>query len=140
MQYPYEQNFDSFEDEVRHRLEMIEKRLTDISMCHNVMQEMVRSQLHTLQTTSPGLMMDATSTSATQRKPYFNISLVKNEEGDPMSFRVSGRTYDIKDQLKSYGNAVFHKETKSWEFMYNQEVYQSILEYLRTLTDEINVV
>lgn len=148
MQYPYERNFESFEEEVRARLDAIERRLTDVAGFQGVMQEMVKAMLNThappphMQPNNgyPSSFTGTGMGSQVQRKPFFNVSIVGDDRGDPVVFRVAGRTFDYRDQLKSFGNAVFHKESKSWEFQYVPEVYESVTGFLRTLTDEVNIV
>jgi len=125
MQYNYTESFTNFEDEVLHRLKNIEKRMNDIAGNSSLANEMIRAQLP--------------SNVQSNRKPFFNIVLLKNENEEPI-FRISGRTFDVKDQLKTFGSCIFHKESKAWEFIYEEETYNRVIEYLRTLTDEVNII
>jgi hypothetical protein len=137
MQYNYEEKFDNFEDEVLHRLNNIEKRMNDMAASNTLANELVRAQLSN---SSGSSNLALNSSSSMTRKPFFYISTVKNENEENISFRVSGKTFDIKDQLKAMGNCVFDKDSKSWEFAYDEGLYQRVLEFLRSFTDEVNVI
>ena len=67
----------------------------------------------------------------------FAVITYTDEQNTPVMFQVTGRTYDIRDQLKGFANTVFVKQTKGWEYVYDKTVYNDVVEYLKTLTGDI---
>ena len=68
----------------------------------------------------------------------FLVTTVKKQDGDdmPISIRISGRTYDIRDRIKQYG-AVWKGEFKAWEVDYTDDTYKAIMMFLQSLTNDI---
>ena len=98
------------------------------------MSELISNQLkhhHNTQSVTQSMM-------ETQQRPvYFKLTISKNNEGIPVLFRLSGRTYDIRDRIKEFGNPVWNKEFKCWDFDYNEYMYNNLVAYLSTLTTDI---
>lgn len=151
MQYPYSNDetmsgmFDSFEDEVRYRLSIIEQRLNSTCGMSEILQEIVRKELRQQWQTSvannSGSFQNAsgarTFEESVPKKLYFVVTTNHDENDVPLTFQVSGRTYDIRETLKTFGPAVFVKENKAWEFRYESETYTKIISYLTSLTNDV---
>lgn len=146
MQYPYhgstEEIFETFEDEMRHRLNAIQERLDMVCGSQELIQELVRRGLRqTPGMTQANPLYSNTNNNNldTNKKPYFYLTTYLDETTETSTvFQVSGKTFDIRDRLKSFGQASFIKENKAWEFAYDSEIYEKIKEYLTSLTNEVH--
>ena len=80
----FEQSDESipFEQEVRQRLNNIENVLTNFAAQNDLIQEMVRKDIHALN-------------SVKQKEQFFVVTTVKTQEDVPLYIRISGQTYDI---------------------------------------------
>ena len=129
MQFPYDSMDESldFEQEVRKRLFAIENMLTNFSAQNDLVQELIRKEtrIYTTTTTEP-------------KNLSFVITTVKNQEHNPLNIRITGRTYDIRDRIKQFGQANWKGEIKAWELEYSDERYHNIVEYLTTLTTDVS--
>ena len=138
MQYPYSDNttsmFDTCENEVWYRFQKIEQKLNELCSNNDLVQELIRTELrrHTTCHTTP-----PTATFIANNSNGFVVTKYTDEQNIPVTFQVSGRTFDIRNQLKSFANTVFVKQTKAWEYMYDETVYNDVVEYLKTLKSDI---
>lgn len=114
----------SFEQEVRQRLNTIENVLTNFAAQNDLIQELVRKDIHSMHTAKP-------------KEQIFVVTTVKTQDDVPLSIRISGQTYDIRTRIKEFGAALWKGELKAWELDYSEERYHNILEYLNTLTTNI---
>lgn len=75
-------------------------------------------------------------------KPYYKIHLIRDayDQSSLIGFEVGGRTYEIRSNLRDMGAKEFDKEKKVWVFDYSDDVYNRVLEYLKTQTDDIKVL
>ena len=122
----FEQSDESipFEQEVRQRLNNIENVLINFAAQNDLIQEMVRKDIHALN-------------SVKQKEQFFVVTTVKTPDDVPLFIRISGQTYDIRKKIKEFGPAVWKGELKAWELEFSDEQYHNILEYLHTLTTNI---
>ena len=143
MQYPYSDNtapmFDSFEDEVRYRLQKIEEKLNETCSSTELVHELIRAEMrrNTTACNGSGTANGNGNTNNTEKRMNFAVITYTDEQNTPVTFQVTGRTYDIRDQLKGFANTVFVKQTKGWEYVYDKTVYNDVVEYLKTLTGDI---
>ena len=122
-----------FERHVMYSLQSMDNKLTSLCAQRDLMQELLSHRMNMLSSS-------LTENNSQQRPVYFKVTLFKNAEGVPLRFRLSGRTYDIRDHIKTYGNPVWNKEFKCWDFEYNEGMYNALLNYLSTLTNEITYI
>ena len=129
MQFPYDSMNESldFEQEVRKRLFAIENMLTNFSAQNDLVQELIRKETRSF-----------TTTTTEPKNLSFVITTVKNQEHNPLNIRITGRTYDIRDRIKQFGQANWKGEIKAWELEYSDERYHNIVEYLTTLTTDVS--
>ena len=128
MQFPYDSMDESldFEQEVRKRLFAIENMLTNFSAQNDLVQELIRKETRSY-----------TTTTTEPKNLSFVITTVKNQDHNPLNIRITGRTYDIRDRIKQFGQAIWKGELKAWELEYSADKYHNIIEFLNTLTSEI---
>ena len=129
MQFPYDSMDESldFEQEVRKRLFAIENMLTNFSAQNDLVQELIRKETRSY-----------TTTTTEPKNLSFVITTVKNQDHNPLNIRITGRTYDIRDRIKQFGQANWKGEIKAWELEYSDERYHNIVEYLTTLTTDVS--
>jgi hypothetical protein len=72
-----------------------------------------------------------------QKMSIFKISKIKDDEDNITSFRVSGQTYDIKSQLKLFNSATFNAEKRCWQYVYDSALYEEVVGFLKSLSDNI---
>lgn len=120
-----------FETEVRTRLQNIEDKLNKTCANNELIQELIRTKLRDTPCVS------STETQERQRPLYFVVTTYIVSDGTPETFQVTGRTYDVRDRLKMFGQVSFVKETKGWEYVYDQTIYEQVVEFLGTLTTDI---
>ena len=130
MQFNYDKIDDnlSFEDEVRKRLCCIENALMNFSAQNDLVQELIRKELRTV---------NSSCSSNEPKNLHFVVTTIKNQEDIPLFIRISGRTYEIRDRIKQFGQAIWKGELKAWELEYSADKYHNIIEFLNTLTSEI---
>ena len=128
MQFPYDNMDESldFEQEVRKRLFTIENMLINFSAQNDLVQELIRKETRNYNTTT-----------TEPKNLSFVITTVKNQDHIPLNIRITGRTYDIRDRIKQFGQANWKGEIKAWELEYSEERYHNIVEYLSTLTTDV---
>ena len=119
-----------FETEVRTRLQNIEEKLNKTCANNELIQELIRMKLR--ETVSV-----ATNETQERQRPFYFIVTTYIGEGTPETFQVTGRTFDVRDRLKTFGQVSFVKETKGWEYVYDQTVYEQVVEFLGSLTTDI---
>ena len=120
-----------FQTFVRHRLRSIENKLTSLCAQRDLVNDLITNQLKQYHSTQ-------SMTEPQQQRPvYFKLTVSKNTEGVPERFRLSGRTYDIRDRIKEYSNPVWNKDMKCWDFEYNENTYNDLVAFLSTLTNDI---
>ena len=115
-------------------LRSIDNKLTSLCAQRDLMSELISNQLkhhHNAQTVTQSMMEPQ------QRPVYLKLTISKNNEGLPVPFRLSGRTYDIRDRIKEYSNPIWNKDMKCWDFEYNENTYKELVTYLSTLTNDI---
>ena len=138
MQYPYsdktETMFDTFENEVRYRLQKIEEKLNEVCSNNDLVQELIRTELRRHTVSTPVAVAVSSGTNGTTN---FVVTKYTDDQNVPVTFQVTGRTFDIRNQLKTFANTVFVKQTKGWEYTYDETVYNEVVEYLKTLTNDI---
>jgi hypothetical protein len=131
MQFPYDPVIDEsvpFEREVRQRLFAIENTLVNVSAQCDLVQELIRKDISNY----------ATPSTINPKEQVFVVTTMKNQEDVPQTMiRIAGSTYDIRQQIRDFGSAVWKGELKSWELEYSEERYHNIVEYLTTLTTNI---
>ena len=126
-------NDSDFQTIIISKLQSIDNKLTSLCAQHDLMKELINVNLKQSYNNS----QLGTSTMEQQRPVYFKLMISKNMEGIPVRFRLSGRTYDIRDRIKEFGNPVWNKEFKCWDFDYNEYMYNNLVAYLSTLTTDI---
>ena len=142
MQFPQDDHNDDlmndsdtdFQSFVICTLRSIDNKLTSLCAQRDLMSELISNQLkhhHNAQTVTQSMMEPQ------QRPVYFKLTISKNNEGLPVLFRLSGRTYDIRDRIKVYSNPIWNKDMKCWDFEYNENTYKELVTYLSTLTNDI---
>lgn len=116
---------------VCNRLSVIEERLLSLQGTHELLQEIIRHDLYQLQYRDTTPQHSSTSS-------FFHVTLFTDSDtNDPLYFQVSGKTYDIRDRLKSFGNPSFIKDNKAWQYNYEENTYRNVVQYLRTVSNEI---
>ena len=124
----------SFQSDVIERLNRIENMVTTFASQSDLIQELIRKDLRN--------NYNNTNTDQKQwndqRPMSFLVTTVKKQDDDdmPISIRISGRTYDIRDRIKQYG-AVWKGEFKAWEVDYTDDTYKAIMMFLQSLTNDI---
>lgn len=112
------------------RLSVIEQRVTALQGTHDLLQEIIRQNLHQQQ---------RSITTTTTTPIWFRITLfIDTNTNLPVHFQVSGKTYDIRDRLKTFGNPTFIKETKAWQYNYEENTYTNIVQYLKSISTEVH--
>ena len=129
MQFPYDDtdNDLTFEQDVRKRLFAIETNIINLNAQCDLVQELIRKDLRT----------NILAPRSDVKKLSFTIYTVKTQEDTPVYIRISGRTYDIRDKIKQFGQANWRSELKAWELDYSEERYSNILQFLFTLTLDV---
>ena len=104
MQFPQDDHNDDlmndgdtdFQSFVMCTLRSIDNKLTSLCAQRDLMSELISNQLkhhHNTQSVTQSMMEPQ------QRPVYFKLTISKNNEGVPVLFRLSGRTYDIHDHI-----------------------------------------
>ena len=143
MQFPQDMcsmmsdNETDFQNLVMHKLQSIDNKLTSLCAQHDLIHELISNQMkqvHNTQVSSSNMMEQQ------QRPVYFKLTISKTIDDLPVRFRLSGRTYDIRDRIKEFGNPVWNKDLKCWDFEYNENMYHNLVAYLSTLTTDITYI
>lgn len=134
MQFNYDndETDTDFETNVINRLSRIENQITSFSAQNDLLQELIRKELRqSVQSTN-------TTNGTTEPKQLsFHVTTVIDSVNGPMYIRINGRTYDIRDRLKQIGNATWKPELKVWEMIYTEDVYKNLIEFLSTISNDI---
>lgn len=142
MQFPQDDHNDDlmndgdtdFQSFVMCTLRSIDNKLTSLCAQRDLMSELISNQLKQQYNTQSVPTMEPQQQ---QRPVYFKLTICKNNEGIPILFRLTGRTYDIRDRIKEYSNPIWNKDMKCWDFEYNENTYKELVTYLSTLTNDI---
>ena len=124
----------SFQSDVIERLNRIENMVTTFASQSDLIQELIRKDLRNNDNNTNTDQKQWND----QRPMSFLVTTVKKQDDDdmPISIRISGRTYDIRDRIKQYG-AVWKGEFKAWEVDYTDDTYKAIMMFLQSLTNDI---
>ena len=124
----------SFQNDVIERLNRIENMVTTFASQSDLIQELIRKDLRNNYNNTNNDQKQWND----QRPMSFLVTTVKKQDDDdmPISIRISGRTYDIRDRIKQYG-AVWKGEFKAWEVDYTDDTYKAIMMFLQSLTNDI---
>ena len=124
----------SFQSDVIERLNRIENMVTTFASQSDLIQELIRKDLRNNYNNTNNDQKQWND----QRPMSFLMTTVKKQDDDdmPISIRISGRTYDIRDRIKQYG-AVWKGEFKAWEVDYTDDTYKAIMMFLQSLTNDI---
>ena len=124
----------SFQSDVIERLNRIENMVTTFASQSDLIQELIRKDLRNNYNNTNNDQKQWND----QRPMSFLMTTVKKQDDDdmPISIRISGRTYDIRDRIKQYG-AVWKGEFKAWEVDYTDDTYKAIIMFLQSLTNDI---
>ena len=124
----------SFQSDVIERLNRIENMVTTFASQSDLIQELIRKDLRNSYNNTNNDQKQWND----QRPMSFLMTTVKKQDDDdmPISIRISGRTYDIRDRIKQYG-AVWKGEFKAWEVDYTDDTYKAIMMFLQSLTNDI---
>ena len=124
----------SFQSDVIERLNRIENMVTTFASQSDLIQELIRKDLRNNYNNTNNDQKQWND----QRPMSFLVTTVKKQDDDdmPISIRISGRTYDIRDRIKQYG-AVWKGEFKAWEVDYTDDTYKAIMMFLQSLTNDI---
>ena len=124
----------SFQNDVIERLNRIENMVTTFASQSDLIQELIRKDLRNNYNNTNNDQKQWND----QRPMSFLMTTVKKQDDDdmPISIRISGRTYDIRDRIKQYG-AVWKGEFKAWEVDYTDDTYKAIMMFLQSLTNDI---
>ena len=134
MQFNYEndETDTDFESNVINRLSRIENQITSFSAQHDLIQELIRKELRQ---SVPSINTTIGTTDSKQLS--FHVTTVIDGVNGPMYIRINGQTYDIRDCLKQIGNATWKPELKVWEMIYTEMVYKNLIEFLSTISNDI---
>ena len=130
MQFPYES--EEQESEIIERLICIENMLVSFNAQNDLVRELVNKKIYQ-QNTGVNMLI-----SPEQKKIHFTLIKVFSEENVPIYIRISGRTYDIRDRIKQFGQATWKSEIKAWEMEYTNAIYIQLLSFLQSLTSDVN--
>ena len=124
----------SFQSDVIESLNRIENMVTTFASQSDLIQELIRKDLRNNYNNTNNDQKQWND----QRPMSFLMTTVKKQDDDdmPISIRISGRTYDIRDRIKQYG-AVWKGEFKAWEVDYTDDTYKAIMMFLQSLTNDI---
>ena len=125
MQFPYECEHQC---EIIERLQRIENILVNFHAQNDLVKELVNKKVY---------QQNGSSVPIEQKSLKFILTTVLNEENNPTCIRVAGRTYDIRDRIKQFGQATWKSDIKSWEMKYSADIYSDLKLYLQTLTTDV---
>ena len=129
---PEDQNLD-FENEVRKRLLNIENILLSSSAQNDLLYELIRKDIRT------NAFVSTPAQAADVSKPLrFVLCKVLNEDNTPLLVRLYGKTYDIRDRIRQFSTASWRPDIKTWEMEYTDELYDSLLQYLRSISSDVS--
>ncbi|AOM63387.1 hypothetical protein [Heterosigma akashiwo virus 01] len=70
---------------------------------------------------------------------FYTVRKCKNEDGFEI-LMVAGKTFDIKNTLKSDFSAQWDNDKKTWWLVYSEENLVKLEEYLRSISDKVTIV
>lgn len=120
--------------QILERIDTLERNLNakidhDLTATRELVTELVRANTRQINVPQQQQIQRVTK----PEELYFNVRVSYDH------LEVSGKTYDIRDYLKSQFGATWNMEHKSWNIV-DTSIENELCEYLRTITDKVNVL
>lgn len=133
----------SFEQTVIEQLTKLEDLINnELRATRELLQEIVRRDLKHVVTNNVSMTENTFSQQPQQQqRPLFFVitDILHPETNEILSFYVSGRTFDVRDQIKAFGNCTWNKDQKAWEFVYNPKTRENVEQFLLSLTTDVQI-
>jgi hypothetical protein len=134
------------EQEFKCRLDIVEKKVDKLEELFEILHTKVETDmklysagfdLKFAKRLSCSEVLDSPKKSKTL---FFRVHKVANNVGIFTKFIVSGSTFEVRRELAHFGVSFWNKADHTWDFFYDPEIYENVVSFLKTVTDDVKEI